>query len=68
MEAMAASGIRSIRYALEIKGLAKVVANDYSKSAIQSIEENSKLNGTEDLVEASYNDAWYEIAIIRLFN
>jgi tRNA (guanine26-N2/guanine27-N2)-dimethyltransferase len=55
---MAASGIRSIRYALEIKNVEKVLANDYSKAAIESIKENSKANGVESIVEPSFNDAW----------
>ncbi|OXA50116.1 probable tRNA (guanine(26)-N(2))-dimethyltransferase isoform X2 [Folsomia candida] len=57
VEAMAASGIRSIRYALEVKGLKKVIANDFSTDCITSINKNSKLNGTEDIVQPSLNDA-----------
>jgi tRNA (guanine26-N2/guanine27-N2)-dimethyltransferase len=54
---MAASGIRSIRYALELNNVKKVIANDYSKQCIMSINKNSKFNGTEDIVQPSLNDA-----------
>ena len=36
-KALAASGLRSIRFAREIPGLKSIVANDWSKQAVESI-------------------------------
>jgi tRNA (guanine26-N2/guanine27-N2)-dimethyltransferase len=35
LEGLSATGLRAIRYAKEIEGLDKVVANDFSKSAVE---------------------------------
>ncbi len=37
LQALAASGLRSIRFAREIPGLKSIVANDWSKQAVESI-------------------------------
>ncbi|TRY63562.1 hypothetical protein TCAL_08696 [Tigriopus californicus] len=57
MEALSASGLRSIRYAKEIPGLDKIVANDISKKAVETIRRNIINNGVEELVQPSHNDA-----------
>lgn len=57
LEALSATGLRSIRYAKEIAGVSEILANDLSKAAVKSIEENIKFNGVEDLVTPSHNDA-----------
>lgn len=57
LEALSATGLRSIRYAKEIAGVSEILANDLSKAAVKSIEENVKFNGVEDLVTPSHNDA-----------
>ena len=57
LEALSASGLRSIRYAKEIPGLADVVANDFSRKAVESIERNVSVNGVSDIVRASHADA-----------
>ncbi|XP_043471373.1 probable tRNA (guanine(26)-N(2))-dimethyltransferase isoform X1 [Leptopilina heterotoma] len=57
LEALSATGLRSIRYAKEIKGIKYVVANDISKEAIKAIEKNIAHNGVEDLVKPSHEDA-----------
>lgn len=57
LEALSATGLRSIRYAKEIAGVNEIVANDLSKAAVKSIEENVKFNGVEDLITPSHNDA-----------
>lgn len=57
MEALAASGLRSVRYALEIPGVEKVVANDYSRAAYQNMIRNIEHNKIGDKVKPSYNDA-----------
>ena len=57
LEALSASGLRSIRYAKEIPGLSDIVANDFSKKAVESIERNVSANGVSDAVRASNEDA-----------
>jgi len=57
LEALAASGLRSIRFAKEIRGLKSVVANDWSKQATESIRRNVSHNGVEKLVTPHNGDA-----------
>lgn len=57
LEALSATGLRSIRYAKEIAGVKEIVANDLSKPAVKSIEENVKYNEVESLITPSHNDA-----------
>ncbi|ODN05503.1 putative tRNA (guanine(26)-N(2))-dimethyltransferase, partial [Orchesella cincta] len=57
LEAMSASGIRAIRYAKEIPGIAKVIANDYSESAVETIKGNAESNQVADIVQPSFADA-----------
>lgn len=64
LEALAASGLRSIRYALEIPGIEKVVANDYSRAAYQNMIRNIEHNKISDKVKPSYSDARQELLII----
>ena len=57
LEGLAATGLRSIRYALEIEGIAKIIANDLSKAAVENIKRNIAYNKVEDIVEGSWSDA-----------
>ena len=58
LEALSASGLRSIRYALEIPRACTVYANDMSPCAIQVIHRNiSHNNLPEHLVQVSQSDA-----------
>ena len=57
LEGLSASGLRSVRYALEVPGIEKIVANDISDSAFKLISENIKHNGLEALVIPSREDA-----------
>ncbi|XP_058452414.1 tRNA (guanine(26)-N(2))-dimethyltransferase [Malaya genurostris] len=57
LEALSATGLRSIRYANEVPGVKEVVANDLSKSAVESIQKNVEHNKLEHLVTSSFNDA-----------
>ncbi|XP_030380509.1 probable tRNA (guanine(26)-N(2))-dimethyltransferase [Scaptodrosophila lebanonensis] len=57
LEALSATGLRSIRYAKEIAGVHTIVANDLSKQAVESIKANVQHNGVEHLVETSHADA-----------
>lgn len=57
MEALSATGLRSIRYAKEGVGIKQIVANDISKNAVESIKLNVNENNVEDLITVSENDA-----------
>lgn len=56
-EGLAASGLRSVRFGLEVPGVKEVIANDFDENAVGFIERNiasSKLGG---LVKSSCGDA-----------
>jgi tRNA (guanine26-N2/guanine27-N2)-dimethyltransferase len=57
LEALSATGLRSIRYAKEIPGLAEIVANDLSSQAVEMIKKNVVLNGVENIVTPNQADA-----------
>lgn len=57
MEALSATGLRSIRYAKEVPGVKEIIANDLSSSAVRSIVENVRLNLVEHLVTPKESDA-----------
>ncbi|KAJ3614412.1 hypothetical protein NHX12_017986 [Muraenolepis orangiensis] len=57
LEGLAASGLRSVRFALEVPGLASVTANDFSTKAAALISRNASYNGVEHLLQASCMDA-----------
>lgn len=60
VDALSATGLRSVRYALECadKYLVKsIIANDISKKAIETIEENIQKNNVEHIVKANHQDA-----------
>lgn len=57
MEALSATGLRSIRYAKEVPGIKEIVANDLSSNAVRSIVENVRSNFVEHLVTPKESDA-----------
>ncbi|XP_042304454.1 tRNA (guanine(26)-N(2))-dimethyltransferase isoform X2 [Sceloporus undulatus] len=57
LEALAASGLRSIRFAKEVPGLHSVVTNDFSSKAVELITQNVQLNDVGHLVTPSLSDA-----------
>lgn len=57
LEALSATGLRSIRYAREISGLKEIVANDISRSAVEDIKSNIADNNVNHLVTASHDNA-----------
>lgn len=57
LEALSATGLRSIRYAKEIPGVRRIIANDLSPSAVAAIQQNLKINQVEHIVEVSHADA-----------
>jgi tRNA (guanine26-N2/guanine27-N2)-dimethyltransferase len=48
LEALAATGLRSVRYAKEIEGLDFVMANDLDPTAVAAIHRNRDYNGIEE--------------------
>lgn len=57
MEALAATGLRAIRYALEVPGVKQIYANDISKIAVDIMNENIKVNNVQHLVTSTLYDA-----------
>ncbi|RKP24617.1 N2,N2-dimethylguanosine tRNA methyltransferase [Syncephalis pseudoplumigaleata] len=58
LEALSATGLRSIRYAKEIENMAYVVANDIEPDAVKAIRRNIAHNGlSEEKVRPSERDA-----------
>ncbi|GAB5592984.1 RNA methyltransferase tRNA(m5U54)methyltransferase [Umbelopsis nana] len=58
LEALAATGLRSVRYAKEIPNVKTIVANDLLEDAVLSIKRNTKYNEiSEDLLQANQGDA-----------
>lgn len=57
LEALSATGLRSIRYAKETKGINKIVANDISSIAYTNIQKNIEHNDINELVTAHNQDA-----------
>lgn len=57
LEALAASGLRSIRFAKEVPGLRAVVANDFSSKAVELMARNIQFNEVGHLVTSSLADA-----------
>ena len=57
LEALAASGIRSMRYALEIENVEEIVSNDFDRKAVDLINLNIKLNNVGDRVKSNCGDA-----------
>lgn len=57
MEALSATGLRSIRYAKEVPGIKEIISNDLSISAVQQIEKNVEFNGVSHLITPCQSDA-----------
>ncbi|KAK3876141.1 hypothetical protein Pcinc_019049 [Petrolisthes cinctipes] len=57
LEGLAASGLRSIRYAKEVGGVKEIVANDISTQALECMRRNINHNKIENIVKPSHNDA-----------
>lgn len=47
LEGLAASGLRSIRYALELDGVARIEANDLDPTVVESMKQNIAFNGPD---------------------
>lgn len=58
LEALAATGIRSVRYAKEVEAIRCIVANDLDETAVGHIRKNMAHNGvSSDRVEVTCEDA-----------
>ena len=57
LEGLSASGLRSVRFGLEIPGVNSIVANDFDKNAVEVIDKNIKKNNLEELMTSSCDDA-----------
>ena len=57
MEALSATGLRSIRYAKEIPKSKLIIANDFSKRAVETIQNNIEKNDVGNVVKSSHGDA-----------
>uniref|UniRef100_A0A8C1PAZ8 tRNA (guanine(26)-N(2))-dimethyltransferase n=1 Tax=Cyprinus carpio TaxID=7962 RepID=A0A8C1PAZ8_CYPCA len=57
LEGLAASGLRSVRFALELPGLKSITANDYSAKAAALIARNAQHNNVSHILQASQRDA-----------
>ncbi|KAL1521571.1 hypothetical protein AB1Y20_021230 [Prymnesium parvum] len=58
LDAMTASGLRAIRYSLEVPQVTQVVANDLQPTALEALRENLRRNGlSEERVVPSLGDA-----------
>ena len=57
LEPLAATGLRSIRYALEVPGIEEVHSNDLSSEAVNLLKENVRKNNVEDLIKITEDDA-----------
>ncbi|CAH2049588.1 unnamed protein product, partial [Iphiclides podalirius] len=57
LEALSATGLRSIRYAKELPNVTKIIANDLSQQAVETIKANIIHNDVQDIIETSHDDA-----------
>jgi tRNA (guanine26-N2/guanine27-N2)-dimethyltransferase len=57
LECFAATGLRSIRYAKEIYGVTKIVANDLDPQAVLLINQSAKDNNVQSIVNGNIGDA-----------
>jgi tRNA (guanine26-N2/guanine27-N2)-dimethyltransferase len=68
LEGLAATGLRSMRYAKEVvvpegTGL-KIIANDFDPNAVETIKQNITYNNVADKVESSVGDARLELLFL----
>lgn len=54
---LAGVGARGVRYAKEVRGVSKVLVNDYSIEAFELIKRNVELNGLSSVIEICREDA-----------
>ncbi|XP_060521573.1 tRNA (guanine(26)-N(2))-dimethyltransferase isoform X2 [Cylas formicarius] len=57
LEALSATGLRSIRYAQEIPGVKEIIANDLSRKAVEDIRTNIIRNHVQHIITPSHSEA-----------
>nr|CAA11801.1 tRNA (Guanine-N2-)-Methyltransferase [Schizosaccharomyces pombe] len=57
LEALSATGLRSIRYAKELPNVKRILANDLLENAVKTIEKNVNYNNVSDIVIPNKGDA-----------
>jgi tRNA (guanine26-N2/guanine27-N2)-dimethyltransferase len=57
LDALSASGLRALRYAKELPFVTRIIANDLSKSAIESMQLNIQHNRVGNIVQPNNADA-----------
>ena len=57
LEALGASGLRSLRYAKEVGGIKQIFTNDYSKAAVDCMKDNIEKNNATHLITPSHAEA-----------
>ncbi|KAJ3020236.1 tRNA methyltransferase 1 [Thoreauomyces humboldtii] len=57
LEALSATGLRSIRYAKDIKGIKSILANDLLEDAVEAIKQNVTANDVDHIVIPNLGDA-----------
>ena len=58
MEALSATGLRSIRYANEIPNVTQIIANDLDLDAVELIKKNIQENfGDASIIKANHANA-----------
>ena len=59
LEALGASGLRSVRFAKELTEgkVNEIICNDVSKNAVETIDKNIRDNGVENIVKSNLDDA-----------
>lgn len=57
LEALSATGLRSLRYAKEISNVGKIVSNDLDSAAVAAISRNAEHNGVQHIIQANQGDA-----------
>jgi tRNA (guanine26-N2/guanine27-N2)-dimethyltransferase len=55
-EPLTGSGLRGVRFAVEVEGIKKVVINDINPKAAKVAAHNAEINGVSDVVEAHIED------------
>lgn len=66
LEGLAASGLRSVRYALEITGVQSITANDISEDAYKMMQKNIEHNNVGHIVKPSKEDAGLVCLLVLL--
>ncbi|WP_052884741.1 hypothetical protein [Infirmifilum sp.] len=65
IDVMSATGVRGIRYALEVEGISRVILNDVNPRAVDLARQNVDLNGLRDVASVENKEAHILLASLR---